>query len=288
MTSTLIFFLLVWLLPCSAPLPSDPLPIFGIFTTFKDRSVRQVIRTTWLRHPGFCRSFNASATCKYRFMFVAGKVHDNFTRLFDDEMRVHGDLFQLPCRENMDHGKTFVWFNFALQRFPLASWYGKLDSDVYMLPDAFHSEFSTFRNDIPAQFGIFVDYPYCGQHKHCPWGWFYMQGQFYAVSGPLLRAITSSELSREVVGPEDLEFGRMVTDYSRRSVRIVNHIIWVSGDFQGAQPRCMTKDLRHDNKTQRQVSFAYNHNTTLWVHYAKSASKLLALHRCFGTWDKLY
>lgn len=37
-------------------------------------------------------------------------------------------------------------------------------------------------------------------------------GQFYAVSGPLLRAIPSSELSGEVVGPEDLEFGRMVTD----------------------------------------------------------------------------
>lgn len=41
---------------------------------------------------------------------------------------------------------------------------------------------------------------------------FLPRGQFYAVSGPLLRAIPSSALSREVIGPEDLEFGRMVTD----------------------------------------------------------------------------
>lgn len=173
--------------------------VVGVFTTSskKDKPYREVIRKSWWRQPGVCVLDSAAPTadCSVYVTFVVGN---------NGEDTGEENVIILPIPENMNHGKTRVWFHHASRSYTWATHIAKMDMDTYPhLPYMLYwtreqqSKFSCSNVFGGRQFTCRADWcapAHCG---YCPGSdfmkfavndtrcWSYMQGGFYFLSRAL-------------------------------------------------------------------------------------------------------
>lgn len=100
--------------------------VLSVFSILEDREFRDVIRETWMSHPGVClASDGPKPGCSIYVQFAIGQSPAvNHTKL-------EREVFLLDIEENMDKGKTFKYFQTASRLYPWATHIGKMDMDVY-------------------------------------------------------------------------------------------------------------------------------------------------------------
>jgi len=119
------------------PLPSSIQLILGVMTVAQESQYRQVVRQTWLRQEGVCYwSRKPQAGCSVYAAFVVGSngTGNMHTNISDEELEAsHKEpgMLVLDIVENMDGGKSCLWFSTALETFPWATHIAKIDMDTY-------------------------------------------------------------------------------------------------------------------------------------------------------------
>mmetsp|Transcript_97820 Transcript_97820/g.285494 ORF Transcript_97820/g.285494 Transcript_97820/m.285494 type:complete len:359 (-) Transcript_97820:77-1153(-) len=124
------------------PLPKEVQLVLGLLTVAEDGSFRQVVRETWLRQAGVCYwSLEPKANCSVYAAFVIGKTGTGAGRKLVSDVnltardlrrsRKEPGMLVLDTEENMESGKSFVWFSTALEMFPWATHIAKSDMDTY-------------------------------------------------------------------------------------------------------------------------------------------------------------
>lgn len=63
------------------------------------------------------------------------------------EAAVHGDIFTLSCKENMNEGKSYTYFKEALQQLPCFDFYAKVDDDTAFAPARLAATLRSMPND---------------------------------------------------------------------------------------------------------------------------------------------
>ena len=209
---------------------SRPTLLVGVFITNA---------TSRLRLSAFRRSFQlASSLVKFNLhhVFVLGDS------IFADESQ--GDVLKLPIHENVDEGKTFRYFQAAMEWFSSKNVaYHPLNGIVKMDTDT-AVDWSTFSDDVlphlePLYYlGRRNSRSICGNHQHCPPSicrdfsdgcWVYMSGGWYALSVELAKSaiLNCSYSSSHTLGYEDLTVGTWISHCS--SSAKVFHV--ENGDF---------------------------------------------------------
>jgi len=206
------------------PLPSSVQLILGVMTTAHQGAYRNVIRQTWLNQKGVCYwTHRPKEGCSVYVAFVIGKTAPPSMQISQSKLEKAQNeegMLVLDVEENMNDGKSFVWFSTALKTFPWATHVGKMDMDTYPFlhkllgrmdqnrscvnqtspyeligrPDYFctgkqhYPETCKFLNPCPSkdclgQFHSKLDTVQIG----APWR--YLLGQFYILSLPLVQQV---------------------------------------------------------------------------------------------------
>lgn len=86
----------------------DPVNVFvGVFSYDAAYERRHLIRSTYMRH--------SSPGPNVQVKFILGRPRANHARRVALEMETYNDLVVLDARENMNHGKTYSFFNWAAE-----------------------------------------------------------------------------------------------------------------------------------------------------------------------------
>lgn len=121
------------------PLPPSVRLLLGIMSVAQDSAYRTVVRRTWMQRAGVCYwGPLPRQNCSVYVAFVFGKngtgTGKNKVEVSDEELtRSHSEegALVLDIKENMNEGKSFVWFATALEEFPWATHVAKMDIDTY-------------------------------------------------------------------------------------------------------------------------------------------------------------
>ena len=101
--------------------------LFGVFSVASKGATRDALR-------GRRRACQLAGEGQ-RTVFVAGRPGSAAERLLLlNESQAHGDLLVLSCRENMNEGKSYVYFKEAAELFPCFDYYAKVDDDTAFAP----------------------------------------------------------------------------------------------------------------------------------------------------------
>mmetsp|Transcript_118182 Transcript_118182/g.314476 ORF Transcript_118182/g.314476 Transcript_118182/m.314476 type:complete len:345 (-) Transcript_118182:113-1147(-) len=116
--------------------PMDPGTqlILGVFSVRRDYLYREVVRSTWLRQEGVCYwQAHPRPNCSVYVAFVIGKDSADGDEPGDNSSQGGGEkgMLTLDIAENMNAGKTELWFRTARDMFPWATHVGKQDMDTY-------------------------------------------------------------------------------------------------------------------------------------------------------------
>jgi len=107
--------------------------VVGVFSVAytEEQAYRDVVRSTWMRQPGVCR-LSASPLSEHWLPSSKCSVYATFV-LGNDGVREEAEegLTVIPIKENMDEGKSRVWFNFAAGSWPWATHIMKMDMDAF-------------------------------------------------------------------------------------------------------------------------------------------------------------
>jgi hypothetical protein len=195
--------------------------------------------TSRLRLSAFRRSFLVArpfVSFNLQHVLVVGNSQ------FEDDG--HGDFLRLPIHENIDEGKTFQYFQAAIEWFsshkvPYHPLNGivKMDTDTAVDWPAFSSHILP-RLEPMYYLGRRNSRSVCGNHEYCPPSdchdfsdgcWVYMSGGWYALSLDLAKAIILNcpYSASHTLGHEDLTVGTWISHCSH-SVRVF-HVD--NGDF---------------------------------------------------------
>jgi hypothetical protein len=106
--------------------PARGLVLVGIFCRAQDVVQRKALRATShrLAPPGI--------TLRFVICHPTASASAANTTL-EAEIRLHNDLFLLECEENMDAGKSPLYFRTVAQHYPNYHFYAKTDIDTYNL-----------------------------------------------------------------------------------------------------------------------------------------------------------
>lgn len=99
--------------------------LMGIFSVAAHDDIRQALRETWLSSRYACPYYEyyrpwlsrTKKDCAIYYAFVFG----------NNTVVSEPDALMLPIEENMNKGKTFEWFRFAVKRFPEFNYIAKAD-----------------------------------------------------------------------------------------------------------------------------------------------------------------
>jgi hypothetical protein len=200
----------------------QPTLLVGVFITNN---------TSSLRLSAFRRSFTVAKSLvpfNLQHVFVLGN-----TQFPDDS---YGDLLRLPIHENVDEGKTFQYFQAAIdwftnQNVPYHPLNGivKMDTDTAVDWLAFSKY---LRSQLKPMYylGRRNNRNKCGNLQHCPPShcqdfsdecWVYMSGGWYALSFDLAKStiLNCSYSASHMLGYEDLTVGKWIYHCSS-SVRV--------------------------------------------------------------------
>jgi hypothetical protein len=209
---------------------NQPTVLVGVFITNTTSSSRL---SAFRRSFQVARSF---VSFNLHYVFVVGNSQ------FEDQG--HGEALRLPIHENIDEGKTFQYFQAAIDWFsshnvPYHPLNGivKMDTDTAVDWPAFSSRILP-RLEPMYYLGRSNSRSVCGNLHHCPPSdchdfsdgcWVYMSGGWYALSLDLAKAIilNCSYSASHTLGYEDLTVGTWIShcSYSVRVFHVDN------GDF---------------------------------------------------------
>lgn len=101
--------------------------LVGIFCRAEDLLERNLHRATSnrLAPPG--------VALRFVICHRAGVSQSSLELSLQAEATLHGDLLLLPCEENMDGGKSPLFFRTVAQQYPSYHFYAKTDIDTYNL-----------------------------------------------------------------------------------------------------------------------------------------------------------
>lgn len=228
-----------------APVARDDFKLLvGVFSVSDEKDVRDVARRTWMNHSWICSTGAVDAKgCAAHVTFVLGKVQMSARK---ELLAAEDDLTFLDVRENMDDGKTAVWFHQALKLFPWATHIAKMDTDAFPHFDVLLNRMPAFGKSIVA--GSACPNFYAGAFWSCnqaddsicppggcrypvgnnflqyeaenPECWSYMQGAFYILSRELVHAVNEDGdwKKHENKGqPEDAVTGLAIMRFAKKT-----------------------------------------------------------------------
>ena len=130
--------------------------------------------------------------------------------------------------ENMNHGKTLAWFEYATRAHPRSHWIFKLDADVVVdwtktiqwLQGAGEFQYLGALNTFE-KCGGFSTCPPPGCHDMSGSCWVYMSGGFYGVTTRLAHVLATCQYYKtHFTGHEDMTFGRAVKMCAASSISV--------------------------------------------------------------------
>ena len=119
--------------------------LYGVFST-----AEKVLFRNTTRQQVQC-GFNSNG---HSTVFVVGAPS---TEREHETMRVeaslYGDIFTLTCDENMNEGKTYIYFKETLQQLPYFDFYAKVDDDTAFAPARLAAVIRSVSTDMPLLVG---------------------------------------------------------------------------------------------------------------------------------------
>lgn len=127
------------------------------------------------------------------------------------ETMLEPDVVSLDMKENINEGKTKLWFEYARQHMPPSvKAVFKMDTDVLFCLDSLLPVLQRFSRSKFAYYGTFMNHAACSTSnfggcppKHCDFNntfvgdcWYYMSGGFYGFSSSLLGEVVKTSLFR--------------------------------------------------------------------------------------------
>jgi hypothetical protein len=111
------------------PCANVGLTVVGFMSIAEDTHSRERHRSTEHHH------WKHHAPC-IKFVYVIGVegLPETQRTQLEKEKQLHKDIVMLGMHENMNHGKSFEWFKFALEEFPKAMYIAKGDVDAFVHP----------------------------------------------------------------------------------------------------------------------------------------------------------
>lgn len=241
--------------------------VVGVFSRAgcKDFWWRELARSTWMSQPGICplTSSGPVGSCSVYVTFVVGTPS---LREFQGDQGNHSekDVTVLPTVENMNHGKTRLWFEHATKNFGWATHVVKMDSDAFPHLSTIVERITHFSTSCEHVYGgvpftckakefcppADCDIPlgnnflaYKSANRNC---WSYMQGGLYFMTAKLAAEVSKPGgwWDRDAKGncyPEDLTTGHAVSIYAR-----ANHMCVAALKFEG-QEGAVHYPHAHDN-----------------------------------------
>ncbi|KAL2613249.1 hypothetical protein R1flu_024941 [Riccia fluitans] len=191
--------------------------LIGIMTTAKKTERRHLLRI----------AYRAQTTqlADVEVKFVIGKMQDEADKiLVGMENLVYGDIIELDCQENMNHGKTFTFFSSVSEMAePNSSGMGKgrsynyvmkTDDDSYVRVDNLARHLSPL-----ARTDLYYGYVLPCENQD-PYQW-YMAGMGYVISWDLVEWIRESPLVRNNTdGTEDKLVGQWLNEGGKAKNRV--------------------------------------------------------------------
>jgi hypothetical protein len=178
------------------------------------------------------------------------------------KIHIGTDVVVLNIFENLDEGKTFHWFEFAVKYLAVFEQYHKLNGIVKMDIDC-AVNWNEFTKNIFVKlkpyyyFGRVNDFVICGGGSHCPPSscqdfsgdcWIYMSGGWYALSYDLTNHLVFNckYPSQNIIGFEDLMVGKWIKNcFNDTFVYSVKN-----GDFFCHDNSITNQDILHFNNKQ--------------------------------------
>jgi hypothetical protein len=178
-------------------------------------------------------AFNALDASKADFehYFLVGKPADG------KEVHFGADVIRMDAMDNINEGKTWTWFNTALQRsgqldLNSRNMIFKMDTDVALNLSRLDDEISKL--SASSYMGLMTVHEMCGGFGHCPPAgcssfeghcWVYMSGGFYGLSLDLVELLMNCQYAAQNTnGYEDLMVGLWLKNcMSERRVNIATY-----------------------------------------------------------------
>uniref|UniRef100_J3MXQ5 Hexosyltransferase n=1 Tax=Oryza brachyantha TaxID=4533 RepID=J3MXQ5_ORYBR len=202
--------------------------LVGVLTTPKRYERRDIVRLAYTLQP-------AAARARVDVRFVFCRVEDPVDRqLVALEAMRHGDVVELACEENMNHGKTHAYLS-SVPRLFAADPYDyvmKTDDDTYLRVAALVDELRRKPRDDPMPF---------------------MHGMGYVVSWDVASWVSTAEeiLARnDTEGPEDLMVGKWLNLAGRGRNRydLKPRMYDLSWDMDNFRPDTIAVHTLKDNR----------------------------------------
>lgn len=148
--------------------------LVGVFTMAGKLEQRLILRTLYAKM--------GSPQVKYSFV-VGQPSHPHYLALLQLEMEAYGDIILLDCEENMNDGKTLVFFQYVAVKYPDFAYTMKTDDDSFLhVPNLLRALEKLPRSDLLYGFSI--------PESDCC----FMGGEGYVLSQDLVRWIGQTPL----------------------------------------------------------------------------------------------
>jgi hypothetical protein len=171
--------------------------LLGVLTMASKVERRNIIRLAY----GVQRTEHADVTLR----FVIGKPESNEEKLdVGLESLQYGDIIVLDCEENMNHGKSFMFFSTVAAMGVHYDYVMKLDDDSYVRTENLAKSLEPLpRTD------LYYGYVLPCEEQNAHGGWGYMAGMGYVVSWDIVQWLHASpEVRNNTDGTEDYLMGQ--------------------------------------------------------------------------------
>ena len=224
------------------------LVLVGIFCTAKDVARRNLIRATTMQL--------APSGVTVRFVICYGYSLVLDTTLWI-EQQMHGDLYLLDCKENLNDGKTFVYFQSVTRSYPNYQFYAKSDTDSFVLYPLLAQALDAAPH-CALYFGSdYADWALKNKRPHS-----YHHGSLYALSRDLVYLLRDCTTEcPDFIGGEDETMARLLIRLAKDRLQI--------GDVKD-------NAILYFHKHSRLTDI---HPWTIWVHFLKSDEQWWRVHK---------
>ncbi|KAL5201007.1 hypothetical protein ABZP36_035361 [Zizania latifolia] len=254
--------------PAAAVAAADPTPtreepelslLVGVLTMPKRYERRDIVRLAYALQPEAAR-----ARVDVRFVFC--RVSDPVdAQLVAMEAIRHGDVVELDCEENMNHGKTYAYLSSVPRLFASTpyDYVMKTDDDTYLRVAALVDELRPKPRD-----DVYLGYGYAMGGHPMP----FMHGMGYVVSWDVASWVSTAEeiLARnDTEGPEDLMVGKWLNLAGRGRNRydLKPRMYDLSWDMDNFRPDTVAVHMLKDNRRWA-ATFSY-FNVTAGIEPSK-------------------
>lgn len=167
--------------------------LIGVFSVADRVERRMLLRSSYMRHTLY----------PIEFKFILGNTSSDVVLA---EMNAYNDVVVLPQKENMNEGKSFYFFQWAIAQSYHHKFIAKMDDDVFFYAPNFLHRIRTLPNT-----NVYFGRPIpLGNQSSQPW---FHQGMFYMFSRDLLIRIINEVKEHSSSQGEDVLAGRWMYQF---------------------------------------------------------------------------